>query len=49
VGGWIEVRTDPKNTEYVVVEGSRRRDTGEDKLLDGEIRIGATEEGEGKV
>ncbi|OOF98873.1 hypothetical protein ASPCADRAFT_127467 [Aspergillus carbonarius ITEM 5010] len=27
-GGWIEIRTDPKNTEYVVVEGARRRDTG---------------------
>jgi coiled-coil domain-containing protein 130 len=43
-GEWIEVRTDPKNTEYVVVDGGRRRDTGEDKLLDGEIRIGTTEE-----
>jgi coiled-coil domain-containing protein 130 len=43
-GGWIEIRTDPKNTEYVVVEGGRRRDTGEDKVLDGEIRIGITEE-----
>lgn len=38
-GKWIEVRTDPKNTEYVVVEGGRRRDTGTDKVLDGEIRI----------
>ncbi|EEQ88359.1 uncharacterized protein BDCG_03479 [Blastomyces dermatitidis ER-3] len=28
-GGWIEVRTDPKNTAYVVTEGGRRRDTGE--------------------
>ncbi|PWY83676.1 DUF572-domain-containing protein [Aspergillus sclerotioniger CBS 115572] len=27
-GGWIEIRTDPKNTEYVVTEGARRRDTG---------------------
>ncbi|EXJ69207.1 uncharacterized protein A1O5_07243 [Cladophialophora psammophila CBS 110553] len=43
-GGWLEVRTDPKNAEYVVVEGGRRRDTGVDKVLDGEIRIGATEE-----
>ena len=43
-GGWLGVQTDPKNTEYVVVEGGRRRDTGEDKLLDGEVRIGATEE-----
>ncbi|POS70513.1 DUF572 domain-containing protein [Diaporthe helianthi] len=30
-GGWIEVRTDPKNTAYVVVEGGRKRDTGEGK------------------
>ena len=44
-GGWIEVRTDPQNAEYVVVEGGRRRDTGVDKLRDGEILIrGATEE-----
>ncbi|EXJ91365.1 hypothetical protein A1O1_04477 [Capronia coronata CBS 617.96] len=43
-GGWIEVRTDPKNAEYLVVEGGRRRDTGADKLLDGEIRIGVSEE-----
>ncbi|KIW93216.1 uncharacterized protein Z519_05821 [Cladophialophora bantiana CBS 173.52] len=43
-GGWLEVRTDPKNAEYVVIEGGRRRDTGVDKVLDGEIRIGATEE-----
>ena len=43
-GGWIEVRTDPKNTEYVVEEGGRRRDTGEDKILDGEIRIGTTDQ-----
>lgn len=30
-GGWIEVRTDPRNTAYVVVEGGRKRDTGEGK------------------
>lgn len=30
-GGWIEIRTDPKNTAYVVTEGARKRDTGEDK------------------
>lgn len=30
-GGWIEIRTDPKNTAYVVVSGGRRRDTGQDK------------------
>jgi coiled-coil domain-containing protein 130 len=43
-GGWIEVRTDPQNAEYVVVDGGRRRDTGVDKLLDGEMRIGVSEE-----
>ncbi|KAK4187183.1 hypothetical protein QBC35DRAFT_499239 [Podospora australis] len=26
-GGEIEIRTDPKNTDYVVVSGARRRDT----------------------
>lgn len=35
-GGWIEMRTDPKNTAYVVVEGATKRDTGEDKMLPGE-------------
>ncbi|KAE8333199.1 CWC16 protein [Aspergillus sergii] len=30
-GGWIEIRTDPKNTAYVVAEGGRKRDTGEDR------------------
>lgn len=30
-GGWIEVRTDPRNTAYVVVSGGRKRDTGEGK------------------
>lgn len=42
-GGWLEVRTDPKNAEYLVVDGGRRRDTGVDKLLDGEVRIGVSE------
>jgi coiled-coil domain-containing protein 130 len=35
-GGWIEMRTDPKNTAYVVAEGATKRDTGEDKVLPGE-------------
>ncbi|KAL9113861.1 MAG: hypothetical protein Q9227_001995 [Pyrenula ochraceoflavens] len=43
-GGWIEIRTDPKETRYVVVEGGRRRDLGEGRLAEGEIRIGSTEE-----
>lgn len=43
-GGWLEVHTDPKNAEYLVVEGGRRRDTGVDKLLDGEVRIGVSDE-----
>ncbi|KAL6866631.1 CWC16 protein [Trichoderma novae-zelandiae] len=29
-GGWIEMRTDPKRTAYVVVEGARKRDAGGD-------------------
>ena len=29
-GQEIEIRTDPKNTEYVVAEGGRRRDYGDD-------------------
>lgn len=39
-GKWLEVRTDPKNAEYVVVEGGRRRDYGLDRLRDGEVELG---------
>lgn len=35
-GGDIEIRTDPKNTAYVVVEGAVRRDTGEDVAREGD-------------
>lgn len=45
-GGWIEIRTDPKNTAYVVTEGAKKRDTGDDKELDGDIRIRTEEERE---
>jgi coiled-coil domain-containing protein 130 len=27
-GGWWEIRTDPKNAEYLVVEGAKKRDYG---------------------
>lgn len=48
-GGWIEIRTDPKNTAYVVVEGGRKRETGEEReAMPGEIavRVGPSGEGE---
>jgi coiled-coil domain-containing protein 130 len=45
-GGWIEIRTDPKNTAYVVTEGARKRDTGEDKVREGDVEILTTEERE---
>ncbi|KAI9756215.1 MAG: hypothetical protein M4579_003955 [Chaenotheca gracillima] len=45
-GGAIEVRTDPKNTAYVVTEGAKKRDTGEDKQHEGEIKIQTEEERE---
>ncbi|CAG7926626.1 unnamed protein product [Penicillium olsonii] len=39
-GGTIEIKTDPQNTAYVVTEGGRKRDLGEDKPLQpGEIAI----------
>ncbi|KAJ5329796.1 hypothetical protein N7452_010186 [Penicillium brevicompactum] len=39
-GGTIEIKTDPQNTAYVVTEGGRKRDFGEDKPLQpGEIAI----------
>ena len=45
-GGWIEIRTDPKNTAYVVTEGAKKRDTGDDKQQDGEIILRTDEERE---
>lgn len=30
-GGWIEIHTNPKNTEYVVVEGARRKVTSQEE------------------
>lgn len=42
-GGTIEVRTDPKASEYVVTEGARRRDYGADDIRDGEVRVGVSE------
>ncbi|KAI9818816.1 MAG: hypothetical protein M1827_007636 [Pycnora praestabilis] len=46
-GGWLEIRTDPKNTAYVVTEGAKKRDTGEGKEgEEGEIRIKTDEERE---
>lgn len=45
-GGWIEIRTDPKNTAYVITEGARKRDTGEDKVLEGDVKILTDEERE---
>lgn len=35
-GGGIEIRTDPKNTAYVVFEGAKARDYGEDVVREGE-------------
>ncbi|KAI9890529.1 MAG: hypothetical protein M1814_003869 [Vezdaea aestivalis] len=45
-GGWIEIRTDPKNTAYIVTEGARKKDTGEDKIRDDELEILTPEERE---
>ncbi|KAG4421822.1 hypothetical protein IFR04_005072 [Cadophora malorum] len=45
-GGWIEIRTDPKNTAYVVAEGARKRDLGEDKVEEGDVKILTQEERE---
>ncbi|KAH9831909.1 Cytoplasmic 60S subunit biogenesis factor REI1 [Teratosphaeria destructans] len=38
-GQFIEIRTDPKNTAYVVHEGGKARDYGEDKVKEGEDGI----------
>ena len=39
-GGELEIRTDPRNTAYVVVEGGTRRDTGTGHDDDGELEGG---------
>lgn len=39
-GGWMEIRTDPKSTEYIVTEGAKRRDVGDDVAV--AAREGAT-------
>ena len=33
------MRTDPKNTAYVVIEGAKKRDTGEEKVMEGDSVI----------
>lgn len=46
-GGWIEIRTDPKSSEYVVTEGARRRDYGDNALVAervGGVLLGGDEE-----
>ncbi|KAI5292416.1 hypothetical protein KEM52_006374 [Ascosphaera acerosa] len=35
-GQWIEIRTDPKNTAYVVTEGARRQDKGLEEVSKGQ-------------
>ena len=45
-GGIIEIRTDPKNTAYVVTEGGKKRDLGEDKELEGQFTVKTEEERE---
>lgn len=47
-GGWIEIRTDPKNTAYLVTEGARKRDLGEDKVEEGDVKILTKEEREAR-
>ena len=47
-GGWIEIRTDPKNTAYVVTEGARKRNLGEDKVEEGDVKILTEEEREAR-
>ncbi|KAI4242047.1 MAG: hypothetical protein LQ352_007324 [Teloschistes flavicans] len=45
-GGAIEIRTDPKNTAYVVTDGAKKRDTGDEKILEGDMVIRSAEERE---
>ncbi|KYK55095.1 hypothetical protein DCS_07057 [Drechmeria coniospora] len=45
-GGTLEIRTDPQNTAYVVVEGGRKRDTGDDRPRDGDLVLASDAERE---
>jgi coiled-coil domain-containing protein 130 len=48
-GGWWEIKTDPKNAEYVIVQGAQKRDYGpEDKgaEADGDLKFLTEEERE---
>ncbi|PKS12877.1 hypothetical protein jhhlp_000217 [Lomentospora prolificans] len=45
-GGEIEMRTDPKNTAYVVERGARKRETAEDEARDGDTVVLSAEERE---
>ena len=48
----MEIRTDPKATEYVVTEGARRRDTGDDAAVAervGGVLVGGAGEEEERV
>ncbi|KFY09562.1 hypothetical protein V492_05445, partial [Pseudogymnoascus sp. VKM F-4246] len=38
-GGEIEIRTDPRNTAYVVAAGARKRDTGDDVVREGDVVV----------
>lgn len=42
--GWIEIQTDPKNAEYVVVSGARRKTEGVEDLADVGIKRPKTKE-----
>ncbi|KAK8157739.1 CWC16 protein [Phyllosticta citrichinensis] len=42
-GGTIAIRTDPQNSEYVVTEGARRRDTGSRELYQQDVKDGTFE------
>jgi coiled-coil domain-containing protein 130 len=46
-GGWFEIRTDPKKSEYVVIEGARKRDYGpeeNDAEAEGDLKFLTEEE-----
>ncbi|KAL5380993.1 hypothetical protein DPSP01_007525 [Paraphaeosphaeria sporulosa] len=45
-GGWWEIRTDPKEAKYVVVEGATRRNYGEEEGGEGEMKFLSEEERE---
>lgn len=49
-GGWLELRTDPQHSDFVVAEGAKKRDYGDDAVVgerDGALLLSRVRPGDG--